>query len=159
MRFTAVFTPCSAEASHQREKCAVKIENLYRILRNEVKAPNSRFVIEEVLDTKRCERENLKAIREATANKLQSAGGSFDDALRNEELCAKIVAEYATWYARDVRRQLGFSKRVHYSCVEHHHEMRLAGSLLVGGAFGAALRSPVAGALVALWWNNAMQRT
>lgn len=138
----------------QEEKCAMKIENLYRILRGEI-TPGPSFVIKDILDTEKCQEwHNLAMIREATAkqlrkhrpNALDSDVACFDD-----KVCSDIVAEYSTWYRKAVRRELPFRARAHYWRKDSADEIGWAFTIVsafAGGAVFGRVGGVVSGVVV-----------
>jgi hypothetical protein len=136
----------------QQERCAIKIENLYVVLRGGIAPPNRRFIIKEILDTEKCQKwHDLRMIREATAEQLLKAmpQSSLEEARRNDEVCAEITAEYTTWYLKAVYRALPLRARAYYYFQDYDRQITFATSIMLGGAFGFIARSPVIGALVA----------
>jgi hypothetical protein len=142
----------------QKEKCAMKIENLYRMLRGEIAPPDSAFVIKDILDTEKCkEWHDLATIREATAEQLLKTlpSASLEVACRDDKVCSYVVAEYATWYRKAVYRALPFWTRARYWRKDHADEIGWAltiGSAFAGGAmfgrFGGLVSGVVASSVV-----------
>lgn len=137
----------------QEQKCAIKIENLYLILRGEIAPPDSTFIIKEILDTEKCQEYgyDLKTIREATAEQLLKAmpKASLEEALRDDKACAHITTAHMTWYRREVLRTLRWKTQAHFYFNDHDRAITFASSIMLGGAFGFTARSPVLGAIVA----------
>ena len=137
----------------QEEKCALKIENLYLILRGEIAPPDSTFIVKEILDTEKCQEYgyDLRTIREATAEQLLKAmpKASLEEACRDDKVCAHITTGFMTWYRREVRRTLRWKTQARFYFNDYNREITFASSMMLGGAFGFIRRSPVPGALVA----------
>lgn len=132
----------------QQERCVIKIENLYQILRGENVPPDSVFVIKEIFDTKKCQQwYDLQAIRDATAEQLLKATpkASLEEACRDDKVCAYVIAEYRTWYQQEVFRTLRWRTRAWYSMNDNH----VISSAAMGAIFGVLVKSTFAGTLFA----------
>lgn len=147
------------EKNHD-EKCLTRIHNLYRYLSGERTPHSIQFVMEEILETEKCqESHDLRHIRDRTKEELmakaqttpteatpKAQAEALKKALEDDAVCCKVFDHYQTWYEGQVLRTLPLGLRAHYYFERHANKFTLAGSLMVGGYFGWAHKSPAVGA-------------
>lgn len=117
------------------KKCHTRVLNLYLHLNGEKSAPNSMWVVKEILETEKCQStHDLRQVRDTTLSLLHELSpGSVKDGLAKPDVCSEVVAHHSVWYQQEVLNSLRYRTQAYYKFREYYEPISLVVSVLFGG--------------------------